>query len=375
LLPIDIQHMLRKLCTLETGLETSLAGASLCLIIATPDVQETIAGLLTEQQLLFERRGPVIALLNHGDQAQVVDLLRHRLIDLRPEEVMVVSEGPTGFGEWRSLDEWWRITETGWFDEAIREDACTTWFQPVVDTTFNGVLGYECLARVDKSEHGRSGRRTGAEILDAARLRGEERSFDAHLRKVALRTAAEFGAAGVYFVNFLPRFIYEPELCMAETFSALVQSGLPPSAVVFEAVNAGHVKPRHLGVIADSLRARDCGLSLDDLSISNGGRQLIYDLRPDYIKLSSALTADIEAPACATAVRRLVEAADETGTTVIAKNVEDVTTMENLWLLGVHVMQGSYFGLPVPAPDFRQFDLLNLTAALERPETSRQSRN
>jgi EAL domain-containing protein (putative c-di-GMP-specific phosphodiesterase class I) len=338
-----------------------------CLMMSTPDVREIVAGALAEQQLLFERRGQLLAILETRDASRIVAVLRQGLAGVGPNDVMVVSPGATGFRELRSLDEWWRITETGWFDQAVLDSSFTTWFQPIVDTSIDGILGYECLARAD--------RHSGGEIFEAAKLRGEERSMDGHLRRIAVRSAAEFGGTGLFFINFLPRFVYEPETCLADTFAAVRMVNDSASHFIFEAVHAAEVKPRHLGAIAASVRERGCGFSLDDLNICNGGLQLIYDLRPEYVKLAGELMLDIEAPACATAIRRIVEAAEQTGTTVVAKNVEDVVMMENLWLLGVQVMQGNYFGCPAPAPALAKFDVINLTNALERPYTPRYELN
>lgn len=317
----------------------------------------------------------MLALLHPADARHAVDLLRHLLTGPAQRDVRVASAGVTGFPEWRSLDEWWRITETGWFDEALTGNLFTTWFQPVVDTSLDGVLGYECLARVRTPAAHDDRQSSGRDILEAARLRGEERSLDRHLREVAVWSAAAFSPQSVFFINFLPQFIFEPDRCLSDTFAAISKCRLPAARVVFEAVNAAAVQPQHLSAIAEAVRGRGCGISLDDVSISNGGLQLIYGLCPDYVKLAGELMLDIEAPACATAIRRLVEAADRTGTTVVAKNVEDVAMMENLWLLGVQVMQGNYFASPAPAPALGSADLINLISALDRPEICQPLRN
>ena len=78
---------------------------------------------------------------------------------------------------------------------------------------------------------------------------------------------------------------------------------------------------------------------------------------------------DVESSVCAYAIRRIVEEADLCGTRVVAKNVEDARTVENLWLLGVRFMQGYFFGRPAPTPVQPKQDLLKLSQALEDQPT------
>lgn len=72
----------------------------------------------------------------------------------------------------------------------------------------------------------------------------------------------------------------------------------------------------------------------------------IERLRPEYIKMSSVIARNVEQPACAHAVRRLTSLAEKRGMILIAEGVQHLETVENLWLLGVRNMQGSYFSDP-----------------------------
>lgn len=356
--------------------DNNLAGASMCLIPATQELRDLLAGILAEHNLLFERRGAMLALVGPRDPARAVERLRHVLNEPERREVTVASLGASGFPEQHTLDEWWRIQETGWLEQAManpfgsgdpesRGPAFTIWFQPIIDTANNRPVAHECLARVHSGTRHLCRQHSAAEILDAAWLRRTEREVDSKLRQLALQAIADRGGAGAFFINFLPHTIYEPALCLAETFTVLKRLGIAPVKMVFEAVRAAENEHNHLRFIADTLRERGCCLSLDDLGVANGGLQLLQDLRPEYVKLSSALMHDIESPVCASAIRRIVEAADRAGTIVVAKNVENARTVENLWLLGVQYMQGYFFGRPAPTPVQPQADLLNLAAALE----------
>lgn len=356
--------------------DNNLAGASLSLIPATQELRDHLAGVLAEHNLIFERRGAMLALVSPKDPARAVELLRHILSEPERRGVTVASIGISGFPEQRSLDDWWRIQETGWLEQAManpfgsgdpesRGPAFTIWFQPIIDTSNNRPVAHECLARVHSGTRHLCRQHSAAEILDAAWLRRSEREVDNKLRQLSLQAIADRGGAGAFFINFLPHTIYEPALCLAETFSVLRRSGISPVKMVFEAVRAAESEHNHLRFIADTLRDRGCCISLDDLGVANGGIQLLQDLRPEYVKLSPALLHEIESPVCASAIRRIVEAADRCGAIVVAKNVESARTVENLWLLGVQYMQGYFFGRPAPMPVQPQADLLNLASAIE----------
>ncbi len=358
--------------------ENNLAGASLCLIPGNPELRDHLAGMLAENNLIFERRGCMLALVGPREPTLAVELLRQILSEQDRREVTVASLGAEGLPVQHKLDDWWRIRETGWLEKAMAADDVahtsiqphfSVWFQPIVDTSSNWVVAHECLARVHSGTCFGTRRYSGSEIMDAAWLRRQERVVDTRLRSLALEAARAKGGQGRFFINFLPHTLYEPRLCLQETFTALNSTGITPSRVVFEAVQATGTDPLHLRNVADALRERGCGISLDDLGLSNGGLQRIHDIAPNYIKLAPSLVLDVETSVCASAIRRIVEAADRCGATVIAKNVECTRTMENLWLLGVQFMQGYLFGRPSPAPSatLPHGDLLHLAAALERP--------
>jgi len=321
-----------------------------------------LAGLLAEHNLIFERRGRRLTLVGPGEPARAVELLRQKISDPARKDIRVVTSTDGGFPELYSLDDWWRVSETGWFDEAILQNRFSTVFQPVVDTTINRVFGHECLIRLESVRN-----LSGAEIVGAARLCNQVRRFDAHARRLAILSAAERGGPGVFFINVLPESLYRPQRCLEDTLRAIDESGLQPSRFIFEVVSSGGVEPGHLRAIAEAVRSIGCAFGLDDVGSDTPTPRIISELRPEYIKLAAGLVGNVESPACASLVHRLTRAAEQTGTVTIAKNVESARTMENLWLLGVQSMQGHFFGRPSPTPAPQPTDLLNLASALEPP--------
>ncbi len=304
-----------------------------------------LAGVLAEHSVEFSRQDNLISLAGVQNRSRVVALLRQVLSEPERQAVSVVEDVGKSYAVSHNLDQWWRIYETNWFGRALSEDRFTTWFQPIVDTAHqNSVFAHECLVRLESARV-----YNGAEIIEAARTRNEVHAFDSHARRLAIRSAANEEKSGRYFVNFMPSSIYRPELCMQSTLETLAETGLRPENIVFEVVESDLVRdPAHLRRICDFYRHRGFLFALDDVGTGANSLQMVCDLRPDYIKLDKSLIQGVERPMYAATVRKLVELAEQFGVKVIAEGVETAQTMENLWLLGVKLMQGYYFGRPAP---------------------------
>jgi EAL domain-containing protein (putative c-di-GMP-specific phosphodiesterase class I) len=280
----------------------------------------------------------------------VVALLRQILSGPERHDLTMFQSDGREFPRPRSLDDWWQVHHTGWFASALSADRFTTWFQPIVDTNGHRPLGHECLIRLETDRT-----YSGSEILAAARLRKEIHAFDSYARCLAIRAAAQQSPSGLYFVNFLPEAIYNPQSCLRATMNTLAACNMSPSSIVFEAVDSGLCgDPAHLRRICDYYRGEGFGFALDNVGAGPQWLQTVCDLRPDYIKLDRRLVRNVEQPVFAASIRRLVELAEQLDVVVIAAGVERPQTMENLWLLGVEHMQGYLFGRPTGGAGFRQ---------------------
>src|SRR5207248_7903848 len=231
---------------------------------------------------------------------------------------------------------------TRWFEQALANNRFEMWFQPTVDTSRASILAHECLIRLSDDRV-----YSGGEIVDAARLRREVQSFDAYARRLAIRSAAGESRSGLYFINFIP--IYDPGLWMGSARDAVFESKMQPENFVFEVIGADMVRDHaRLRRLCDYCRTNEFGFALDDAGAGPASPQLIRELRPDFIKIDRTLAANAEDPVCGSTIRQLVELADQFGVRVIAKGVERQNTVEDLWLLGVEVMQGYLLGKPSP---------------------------
>jgi EAL domain-containing protein (putative c-di-GMP-specific phosphodiesterase class I) len=311
---------------------------------STPHMGVLLSEALLQHGVSFEHRANLIALSDRRNPSRVVDLLRQILSGAERQDLTMFQSDGREFPRPRSLDDWWQLHHTGWFNSALSADRFTTWFQSIVDTNGRRQLGHECLIRLEADRT-----YTGSEILAAARLHQEIHAFDSYARCLAIRSAARQSPSSLYFVNFLPSSIYNPAACLEATMNTLAACHMAPSNVVFEAVESDpSVGSAHLRRIRDYYRAEGFGFALDNVGAEPDCLQTIADLRPDYIKLDRHLVRNVEQPVCAATIRRLLELAEQLNVVVIATGVERARTMENLWLLGVEYMQGYLFGRPAP---------------------------
>lgn len=339
-------------------------GTSLRLIAATPDAQGQVIHALNEHGVACHAQGKMVVVERANDDIlpqRVIAVLRDALSGSEREAVSVVEalEFPHEFPVTTRLEAWWSVFETSWFEKALATDAFSVWFQPVVDTTARRTIGHECLLRLT-----RGSRREGREIMAAASSGHDLGQFDAYTRQLAIRAAsAQPVHDGVFFVNFLPSAMDRPEKSLREMLRALHETGLPPRNIVMEAVRSGRDPDiEQLKRIGEFLREQGLRFSLDDVGANADALRLICELRPDYIKLEKRLVHRMEHPHEAAAVRKLVEVAERLNVRVVAKAVERVSTMENLWLAGVQYMQGYLFGSPAPGIAGADTDMMHASA-------------
>jgi EAL domain-containing protein (putative c-di-GMP-specific phosphodiesterase class I) len=293
--------------------------------------------------------------------------LRTRLSDAERADIRVSRERGAGLLAAISLDDYVRGLDTAWFDEALRNDAFTNFFQPIVDTRTGAPFAHECLIRLF------AGRAySGGEIIEAAFARGSIHLFDAYARRLSVRKAgAQFIPGAKVFINFMPSSIYDPAYCMASTLEEMSHTMLKPADIVFEVVESDHIRDvKHLQKICDYYRKEGFGFALDDVGTGSSSLQMVCDLQPDYIKLDKSLISEMDAPMYRSMIEKMVEFASESGVAVIGEGVENAQTVEILQSVGIHLMQGWHFGKP--APEMAGDDALGTRLIAEPPATGEE---
>jgi EAL domain-containing protein (putative c-di-GMP-specific phosphodiesterase class I) len=337
------QHSQCSKCVLCSFRGESRRGDDLFLYASTPILRHIVESNLRDLQVSFQLENDLFR-IDQGEDVAIRGLL-DRLSEAERADIRATQASGAAMLGASSLEALGKRLNTAWFDEALRADSFTTFFQPIVDTWNSRAFAHECLIRLfsDRAY-------SGGEIIETAISRGRIHLFDSYARRLSIRSAGQQSLPGTkVFINFMPSSIYDPALCMASTLEELAKTSIEPRDIVFEVVESDHVRDvKQLKKICDYYRKKDFGFALDDVGTGTNSLQMVCDLKPDYIKLDKSLVSGISDPMYKTAVHKLAEFADQFGLQVIAEGVETVETAQTLQTMGIHLMQGYYFGKPAP---------------------------
>ncbi|MCX6598480.1 MAG: EAL domain-containing protein [Acidobacteria bacterium] len=256
------------------------------------------------------------------------------------------------------VDQYVKIVESEWFDRAMAADEFSIYFQPIVDLKANRTFAYECLIRLEGDKL-----HNGAEIVEAASIRGQVLEFDSYARVKAVETATKQHLPNTeLFVNFFPSAVYDPGPCLESMIEAVSRSGYRPQDIVFEILECDQItNVDHTRSICQYFRQKGFRYALDDLGVGTNGVDMIEILEPDYVKIDKSIIWNLSQPAQRSLLDRAVSAAANVQAAVIAEGIESpqmATTVKNL---GVHMMQGYFFGKPNPV----MRDEMNLSGAAD----------
>ena len=214
-------------------------------------------------------------------------------------------------------------------------------YQPIVDVATRSIYGHEALVRGPQGEGAMS---VLAQVNDQNRYR-----FDQACRVKAIKTAAQLGIRERISINFLPRAIYKPEICIRTTLEAARVHGFPVDRIIFEVTEGERVEDG--AWLTEILREyRRCGLltAIDDFGAGYAGLTLLAAFQPDLVKIDMDLVRHVDSSRSRQAiVRGLVHICRDLGVQVIAEGIETAAERDFLADAGIRLMQGYLFSRPV----------------------------
>ncbi|HEV7671475.1 MAG TPA: EAL domain-containing protein [Thermoanaerobaculia bacterium] len=219
--------------------------------------------------------------------------------------------------------------------------------QPVVPLFDGGppfeVFGVEGLAR------GPAGALLGMPSLLFAYAAKKELAFEVDL--LCIRAAlAEFRPLPgrlTAFLNVQPRSLTHPEFT-PRLVEALRTAEVEHDRVILELTEQHTIlNPRAFAATLAKLRDLGLRIALDDFGEGSSNLNLFLDLRPEFLKISSAFCRGVEAdPFKQALVRSTAEMAARTGAKTVMEAVETAEEAEEIRRLGVDFGQGHFFSTP-----------------------------
>ena len=214
-------------------------------------------------------------------------------------------------------------------------------YQPIVDIVDCGIYAHEALVR---GPHGEPALTVLSRINEDNRYR-----FDQACRAKAIKTAAELSMSTRLSINFMPNAIYRPEVCIRATLAAATAHNFPIDRIIFETVEGERIADAKW--FAEVLREyKRIGFltAIDDFGAGFAGLNLLADFQPDLVKLDMDLIRGIDVlPARQAIVRHVTRMCTDLGIQVIAEGVETIGEYGALRDLGIRLIQGYLFGMPL----------------------------
>ncbi len=318
-------HTTAKLQQLATslGLRTELRGERSCLVIFldSPTGVErywgNVAAQLTEEELDATR-----ALIGAEQSPSI-------------EEIPLI----------RPLRQLLAARDQRWLDEVLSQGRLTCAFQPIVRASDGAIVGHEALLRARLADGSIA---SAAQLLGAARVLGRLVPLDVQARLVALERLTQHRLPGLVFINFTPTAIYDPAMCLRQTWEAARRLAVDPSRIVFEVIETESLTNlRHVRDVLHAYREHGFRIALDDIGSGYSSLLWLGDLQPDFVKIDRDIVQGIardEVKRVITA--KVTELAHSIGAATIAEGVEDAEDAAAARALGVDYLQGFLFGRP-----------------------------
>lgn len=234
---------------------------------------------------------------------------------------------------------------------ALDENALEMYFQPLVDSTTNRLLGFESLARC-RSRNGSLISPGG--FVDAASGSGliwelDSKAFDLSCKAAAAIALVE-GGLGVA-CNFSGLSIVQPDF-VSTVEETLSRYNIDPASMCIEITESAAFEAGPAAL--DALRAlheRGMKLALDDFGTGYSSLSHIRDLPLSVVKVDRSFVGRLEPGSAEHAISKAIVAlAADLDLTVVAEGVETQAQLDIARQMGFNVIQGWFYS---PAKSLR----------------------
>ncbi|HSG02142.1 MAG TPA: EAL domain-containing protein [Marinobacterium sp.] len=213
-------------------------------------------------------------------------------------------------------------------------------FQPIVDIASKQIFAQEALVRGLAGE-------PASTVFESVNEENLYR-FDQNCRVKAIEIGSKFVSDSLISINFMPRAVYKPELCIRTTLEAAEVFGFDPKRIMFEFNEAERVSDiSHLKEIIEAYKQMGFKTAIDDFGSGYSGLNQLTEFKPDYLKLDMQLIRGIDSSFTRNSiVKSIVWLCAELGIGVIAEGIETQDEKRALLDLGITQQQGYLYAKP-----------------------------
>jgi len=224
---------------------------------------------------------------------------------------------------------------------AIETNALLPYFQPIHDNVQGTITKYECLVRMEDSEHGVIAAGQFIDVANKLRL-------NRHITRIMVEKAfAAFAMQPHEFsINLSYVDIIDPET-LALILEHLRASNIG-ERVIFEILESDGI--RNYGDVLnfiEKVKSFGCRIAIDDFGTGYSNFSHLLKLNVDYIKIDGSLIRYLAQDHTAFLVTKgIVQFARSMGIKTVAEFVHSEAVQERVVELGIDFSQGEYFGMP-----------------------------
>jgi diguanylate cyclase (GGDEF)-like protein/PAS domain S-box-containing protein len=237
-------------------------------------------------------------------------------------------------------------------------------FQPSVDASSEAVTGFEALIRWDHPEHGPI---SPAMFIPLAEEIGLINEIGEWVLRTACAEAAKWPQHITVAVNLSP-VQFKSHALPATVRSVLSDTDLPAKRLELEITEGVFLSnDEHVHEMIGNLKAIGVKLALDDFGTGYSSLSYLQRVPFDKIKIDQSFVRGASDPASRNAalIRAMVGLASDLKMQTTAEGVETQEELQLVRDLGCSLVQGYYFGKPMPADE--AFELASKGAAT-RPD-------
>jgi EAL domain-containing protein (putative c-di-GMP-specific phosphodiesterase class I) len=224
-----------------------------------------------------------------------------------------------------------------------------TAYQPILLIKDRTVLGFEALSRGARG----TGLENADDLFAAATQHGLMVELDRLCRQRALLSSGRIPSNARIFVNTLPTTIRDPQFRGKPLIDFLDKAQVSPERLVIEITE--HLVIENYNLFREVMAYfTDLGMSfaVDDVGAGYSGLESIARLKPDFLKIDTALVRDVhESRVNREMVKAIIAMGRGIGATVIAEGIQTEDESRALLAMGIDYGQGFYLARPESGPE------------------------
>jgi diguanylate cyclase (GGDEF)-like protein len=228
-------------------------------------------------------------------------------------------------------------------------EAFRPFYQPVIDLSSGGIVGFEMLARWKRTDGKMVEPSRFIPVMEECGLIDE---FMLKLVEQACRDAIGWPPELTVAINLSPTQFRDPRLS-EKILRILTRQGFPARRVCFEITeNALISDPEAAQRTIESLKNQGISLALDDFGTGFSSIQHLRMLPFDKLKIDRSFVYNIDTDDAAyRVVSGIIRLAESLKLNVVAEGVETASVRETLKKLGCRYAQGYLLGMPLDASE------------------------